>query len=262
MQTTVWLLRFGWLTKWPSVLPGVSRERQKGAAIRVTNIAHYQVGASRGRAGPSKYAFISQPQRDSGPVRLRHRRWWLFATLASNPLARPVDRAERWVVSIVLAIAIGAVPVSIDFSQTIEASEAAAIKTAKATRHSVEAVALSASETRSQGSTSTNWAHLQWFDRSATRDRTVEVPHAMKAGDRTPVWVNDSGNLTAPPRNEADAVAGGIGAGVMLWLVTAALAAWGLSMMRRFLDHLRYRGWDRDLQLLVGNGGGSTAHNT
>jgi len=195
-------------------------------------------------------------------VKGRRRRWWLSSVFTSNPLARRVDRAEGWAVGVALAVVIGAVPVSIDVSHTIQASEAKTIAVAAATRHPVDAVAVTASEAKTRGTATTYWARLQWFDRSVTHQDTVRVPQPMKAGDRIPIWVDDTGKRTTPPRTEADARAGGIGAGLMLWLMVAALTGWAVSLLRRLFDRLRYRGWDRDIQVLVGYGDGSNAHNS
>jgi hypothetical protein len=198
-----------------------------------------------------------------GAMRGYRRRWWLSGVFTSNPLARGVDRAEGWAVGVALAVVIGAVPVSIDVSQAIQASEAKTIAAAAATRHPVDAVAVTATEAKTRGTATTYWAHLQWFDRSVTHQDTVRVPQPMKAGDRIPIWVDDdTGNRTAPPRTEADARAGGVGAGLMLWLMTAGLTGGALSLMRRLLDRMRYRRWDRDLRVLVGDSGGSNAHNS
>ena len=156
---------------------------------------------------------------------VRRRRWWLLSALTSNPLVRSVDRVEGWIAAFVLAAVIGAVPVSVDFAQMVQTSEAKAIQTAAATRHAVDAVALGPSVARSQGTATTYWAHLRWFDKSVTQERTVKVVNPMKSGDRTQIWVDDSGQLKSAPRNQADAKAGGIGAGFMLWFVIAAVAA-------------------------------------
>jgi hypothetical protein len=183
---------------------------------------------------------------------LPRRRWWLFSAVTGNPLVRSVDRAEGWFAAAALAAVVGAVPISVDFAQMVQASETKAIEAAAATRHSVDAVAMAPSETRSQGAATTYWTHLQWFDTSVKHERTVKVPAPMRSGDRTLVWVDDSGELTSAPRTQADARAGGVGAGLMLWLWT----------IRRCLDRLRDRLWERDLHVVFGNGGGSTAHNT
>jgi hypothetical protein len=227
----------------------------------VTNVAERRLGVAIHRTRSSKYAFCRRPHRAGGDVSLR-RRWWLFSAATGNPLVRSVDRAEGWLAAAFLAAVIGAVPISVDFSQMVQASETKAIEAAAATRHSVDAVAMAPSETRSQGAATTYWTHLQWFDTSAKHERTVKVPAPMRSGDRTLVWVDNSGNLTSAPRTQADARAGGVGAGLMLWFVIAALAAGALRTMRRCLDRLRDRLWERDLHVLVGNGGGSTAHNT
>jgi hypothetical protein len=206
--------------------------------------------------------FFSWPQCDGDAVMGHRRRWWLLRAFTSNPLTRRIDRVEGWAVGVAMTVVIGAVPVSVDFAQTMQASEVKTIEAAAATRHTVDAVAVAPSEAKTRGTATTYWARLQWFDRSATHEDTVKVPHPMKAGDRTPVWVTDAGDLTAAPRTAADARAGGIGAGLMLWLMVAALTGWAVSLLRRLFDRLRYRGWDRDIQVLVGYGDGSNAHNS
>ena len=47
-----------------------------------------------------------------------------------------------------------------------------------------------------------------------------------------------------------------------LWLLCLAAVAGALEVLRRVLDRVRHRGWDRDLRLLVDNGGGSSTTRT
>jgi hypothetical protein len=171
-----------------------------------------------------------------------------------------VDRAECWSVALVLAALVAAIPVAIDVARAVESAESRTIAVEATTRHPVEAVALAPSEVRTREPATSHQADVQWFDQSAKRTRVAKVPHPVRTGDRIRLWVNDNGDLTSAPRDTGDALASGVGAGLMFWLSMAVLAHGILCVLHRLIDRRRYRTWDRDLRILVGYGGGSTAH--
>jgi hypothetical protein len=190
----------------------------------------------------------------------RRRRWWIFRPLSRNPLSRPVDRLEGWAVVMVVVALIGAVFVAVDTSDTVEASEAAVIRHEIATRHAVQAVALSG-ETKQQGTATIFRAEVRWFDGTETHDRSIRVPRRVNAGDHVEIWIDDKGDITPAPRSLSDAAATGLGTAVLLWFALAALSGALLSVLRRVLDRRRFRAWDHALAELAGHGGGSNAHN-
>ncbi|RDH79544.1 hypothetical protein DVS77_04790 [Mycolicibacterium moriokaense] len=162
---------------------------------------------------------------------------------------------EAWTIVLVLAALIGTIPVAIDIARNVHGAASAAIEVEAATRHPVEAETLGASHSRSDGSEISRWVHVRWFDGRSTRDDDVEVAEPVKPGQRLPIWVDENGEITSAPRTAVDARADGVAAGLMLWLTVAALAGGGLRLLRRLLDRYRYRSWERDLQVLVENGG-------
>ena len=201
-----------------------------------------------------------RPSGSNGATRPR-RRWWVLRAFGRNPLVRTVDRAEAWAVVGVLVGLFIALFIAADVSDAIEASELRVIQVEASQRHPVDAVATSASEQKQQGTAVVNRVNVRWFGGAQTQERTVRVQTAVASGEPVRLWFDDAGQIRPAPRDAADAVASGIGAGVILWLAIVALATWALTVLRRLLDRRRARGWDRALQTVVGNGGGSTAHN-
>lgn len=161
---------------------------------------------------------------------------------------------------LVAAALLGAVFVAVDTSDSVAASESAVIQREIDTRRAVEAVAVS-SETKQQGAATLFRAQVRWFDGSQTHDRTIRVPRRVEAGDRVEIWIDDRGDIKPAPRQLSDATATGVGSAVLLWFAVASVCGALLSVLRRFLDRRRIRGWEQALAELAGHGGGSNAHN-
>jgi hypothetical protein len=152
-----------------------------------------------------------------------------------------------------------AIPAALGVARSVESAELRTIAVESATRHAVEAPA-PAGPVETAGGHQAMLMPLRGGPAAPGGTATASDP--LRSGQHTRIWVDEDGNRTPPPRTEIDARTSGIAAGLMMWLSLASSAGVGLKVLGRFLDRSRYRAWDRDLQLLVNGGGGSTAHNS
>ena len=190
------------------------------------------------------------------------RRWWLLRALRRGRVARPVDRAEAWVaIACLLLLVLAAHPIA-GLARSVHDTNAAAFAQEAATRHVVDGVALSSSQTATRGLGSAYQVQVQWFARNETRSQVVRVDHAVDTGDRVPIWLDDTGKITTAPRTDADAQADAIAVGAIVWLAAVAAGLAALAVLRRVLDRVRYRAWDRGLRALVDNDGGWATRNS
>lgn len=193
----------------------------------------------------------------------RSRRWWLARALGRSRLVRPVDRVEAWAVIAGLVLVLLAAQYCSIVSDGIYASRSQTIAAQASSRHQADAVATAASTPdakTAQQAVQRYTVHIQWLAQNATHDKTVKLDHAVTAGDHVPVWLDDRGNATSPPLTNADAKADAVGGAVLLWVLAASLIAGGVVVLRRVLNRLRYRSWDRGLRWLLVDGGGPGAH--
>ena len=65
--------------------------------------------------------------------------------------------------------------------------------------------------------------------------------------------------MTNPPQTEADARVDALGTSAILWLGFVAMIGIAMAMFRTAVGRAKDRRWDRGLQALVDDGGGSAA---
>jgi hypothetical protein len=193
---------------------------------------------------------------------LNPRRSWAVRALFGHPLARRVDRvgASAIVAALVLLIlaAVGAAQVR----DVLYADRSKTIAAEASTRHPVEATAVHAAKARpmgpAQGAPLTYTVDVEWFAKNTTRNATVTVDHPVATGGHVPVWLDGDGRVAGPPQTNANAEVDANGLAILLWLVCAGAVAAVGAVIRRALNRVRYRGWDRDLVTLIEDGGGSS----
>jgi hypothetical protein len=142
-------------------------------------------------------------------------------------------------------------------------SHAHTVAAEAATRHPVEATALGNSKSDSMISESvatTFSVPVRWFAQNTTQDTVTKVDRPVKAGDHVRIWLDGQGKVTTPPLTDADGHVLAVGTGALVWLALAVVVGGAFAMLWRALERSRVRGWDRGLQELVGNGGGSATH--
>ena len=153
------------------------------------------------------------------------------------------------------AVALGNLGFS-ERTQTIAAESAA--------RDPVQAIAHSDStanptQVESTSTSASFQAHVRWTANNLAHDDYSKVEQPVRAGQPVRIWLDDAGKVTTPPQTEADAQVDAMGTVVIVWLGFAALVGVAMAMVRTSLRHARDRRWDRGLQALVDDGGGSAA---
>ncbi|MET9760912.1 hypothetical protein ABZ016_17865 [Streptomyces sp. NPDC006372] len=161
-----------------------------------------------------------------------------------NALKRRVDVVEAWVVLAgwVLAL-VGGVLAGLLAAGAVEA----AVERQRAERHQVAAVVVEDAPGPSLARAANDhrvWGKVRWSTPDgSTHQEQARVPPGAPAGSTTPVWVNGSGDLTAPPVSEGaaglhTAVGGGL-AGVF----AGGVVLGAVSLTRLFLDRRRMAQW-------------------
>lgn len=183
------------------------------------------------------------------PGRLRP---WRVRIARSNPLVRRADRIEALVLALAIVVSALAVPWALYVHATVYAQELRAIDEQVATRHVVDAVALSGSTTAGRGLGAAPTAHAQWMDGQSSRTGMVRAA-GVKAGDHIQIWVDQSNQPTSAPQDRSMVPADSAATAIVMWLSVVLVCGAFAAIARIALDHRRYRGWDRELRELLGN---------
>jgi len=189
-------------------------------------------------------------------------RWWVKCAFGRGPLLRRADRIEAWglVVGFVAVIA-AAVP-AMAVGHVGYAARAQTIAAEAASRHPVNAVALgdsTASPTQAESPSTSFLAHVRWNAQGSAHEDYSTVEQPVRAGQSVRIWLDDAGKVTTPPQTADDARVDAAGTVAIAWLGFAALIGVAMAMFRAAVGRARDRRWDRGLEALVDDGGGSAA---
>jgi short subunit dehydrogenase-like uncharacterized protein len=178
-------------------------------------------------------------------------RWWAACAFVRTPLVRRVDRIQAWALIAGLLLMIVAIYPALLAGKAGYAARAETIAAEAATRHPVAATALANSTvdpTLAETAASASFrAHVQWDTPNNVRDAVTVVDHPVKAGEPVQIWLDDKGAVVTPPKTDADARVGGLGAFAFAWLAMAAVIGGGYVALRAALTRRRNREWDRGL---------------
>jgi hypothetical protein len=171
-------------------------------------------------------------------------RWWRWRR---NALKRRIDVVEAWVVLAGWVFALlGGVGAGLMAAGAVER----AVERQRAETRQVSAVTVEDAPGPSPARAASDhrvWAEVRWTaPDGSTQTDEARVPPRTPAGTPIPVWVNRSGDITAPPVSEGEAwlhttmgggLAGALASGVVL------SAAW---LTRLSLDRRRAAQWDAE----------------
>lgn len=169
-----------------------------------------------------------------------------------NPLARGLDRVESTAVILVALLALVLVPVmltlgSLTYANLTEQSEQQA-----RTRHETVAVlirdapAMSVSYRGEAVNTKAKVAARWWLPDGTSRTGSMDADYGSKAGTEVPVWLDESGNVVAPPLSAVDSVTTAALVAVCGWLTAVGLLAFVCWGVHRVFDRRRYRAWEAE----------------
>lgn len=183
---------------------------------------------------------------------------WLLRALGRGPLIRISDRFEALAVILLVAVALIAVPVASRMGDDVRDARMRTIAEQTQTRHEVNATAVTDS-TRAGSprySAVSVTVRAQWREGTAMRTETVTYPKVVKAGAPLAIWLDRSGKVVAPPDSPADAMSAASGRTWATWLGTVVVSLLIALAFRHWLDRLRLRAWERELQLFAHNDDG------
>lgn len=173
-------------------------------------------------------------------------RWYLRA-LGFNPLIRATDRVEALAVLAVFVAALFAAPVAMSAGTMVYESGMRTAAEQAATRHPVDALVVEGTGLPTDYDTPA-YVRAEWRDGTRLRTQWVPSPATIKAGDRMVLWLDDRGTVVAAPLTPGDArLNAGMAVGSS-WVALVSAAALAAYLVRRRLDVLRDRAWDRDLE--------------
>ena len=125
-------------------------------------------------------------------------------------------------------------------------------------RHQVAATATADSTPSPRGPVAVVQARWQAGDVENAGTFTYNSP--VKDGSSLDIWVDNNGRQVNPPTPSWQAGADALVAAVGLWLCAAAAAALLVALVRGGLRHARYNAWNRDIAVLVHDGGRTGRH--
>lgn len=189
-------------------------------------------------------------------------RCWIIRALGRNLLVRFSDRVEAVLLVLVVATALVVIPVAGAIGTAVHEARARLYAEEAQTRHTIAATAIEDSTVFVEQDAEMFSAQARWRVNGVEHVGSVDLVHEAKVGDQLDIWVDGSGSLVAAPTPTWQAGTAAIFAAVGAWLIAMTGVA-GLSVfVRSHLTRRRYRGWEREWQAFVRDGGGRTGSQT
>lgn len=176
-----------------------------------------------------------------------------------NPLLRDCDvvqsRIKHWVTALLIVM----IPVSLWIGSSAHAGQQQRMNNEVSSIHQVtatttalaESAPVASTEYGSYGSAAAIAVDSRWVFRGVEHTGRVSVDTGSPAGTTTPVWVDNSGNLSVRPLTSSDVVAAFIFNTLGSWLLAAVILIGFYHLMRFRYDGRRYAEWDRDIADLL-----------
>lgn len=182
-------------------------------------------------------------------------RGWLVCLAGRNPLVRISDRLEAVVVGLVVLVTVFTVPVAGAVGTAVYDQRTHVYATQALTRHELMATVTQDSAPNSKAFPSSYLTTVQWAANSVSRIDQIRTVDRLKAGDRSRIWVDQSGQRVRAPGPPEQAARDAVSAAVGLWLAVTAVGAVVAFVVRVRLDIRRYADWERALDDLADDGG-------
>jgi hypothetical protein len=179
-----------------------------------------------------------------------------YALPFRSGVARVGDRVEGAVLLVAVLIALLGVPVAAAIGSEVYASGKVAAAEQAVTRHPVRATLLAdappaPADTGRGVAVDRSAVPARWVAADgATRSGAVDVPAGAKAGAEVPIWVDDTGAVSAPPLTVDGAVVGGTLVAVALWGGVVALLCLVWLVVRAVRGRLSAQSWEREWALV------------
>lgn len=170
--------------------------------------------------------------------------------LDRNPLRRRSDRVEGFVrLFAVVVFAVAAVLASSTAAQNYESGLRAAAEEAKG-RHQTTVVLLEHPRmvaVPGQPVTVGGYARAQWRAQDGTtKEAVLRVPSALRAGDRTPIWLDTAGRQVEPPGTRQITLLSLVAVALGMTVAVAVLLILLVVGVRQFNEHRWRRIWEAE----------------
>ena len=197
-------------------------------------------------------------------------RCWIIRAVGRNPLVRTSDRVEALILMLVFATALVVTPFSAAIGTAVHDTHARAYADQSRDRHPVtvvvtdkpSATVIEDAIAMSEQARVVVRAPVRWRVDGVDHTEKLKVDHEAKVGDRVDIWVDGSGGRVAAPTPTSQAEIDALVVGSASWLGLMAGVAGLSALVRAGLTRRRDIGWDRELRMLVDNGGGRTGSQT
>jgi hypothetical protein len=182
-------------------------------------------------------------------------RWRLAQARGRNPLVRTSDRIEVAVIALAVAVSLFSLPVAGAIGTAVHDDRAHVYAEQRQDRHLATATATADSMATPRGPVAIH-ARWQFGDVENAGALTSDTP--VKEGAPVDIWVDGNGRHVSAPAPSWQAGVDATAAAVAIWLSVCAAGALLVALVRRWLMHTRYAGWNRDIAMLVHDDGGRT----
>jgi hypothetical protein len=172
--------------------------------------------------------------------------------LDRNPLRRRADRVEAWLAMLLALTCLFVGPVAAwRTGHAVYCDELLASRLSAHEHVRVSAVLEQDAVLTYAGSDNAVLVQLpvwaRWSRPDGTRNRGKVIPGSPgPAGTVVPVWIDTSGNLTAPPRTKVDVRRDGVQAGLLVAVGVFAFCGGARMLLRRLVDRRRMVWWQRE----------------
>ncbi|MCV7060686.1 hypothetical protein H7I76_09440 [Mycolicibacterium vaccae] len=182
-------------------------------------------------------------------------RWRILRALGRNPLVRTSDRIEALVWMLAAMVSMLAIPAARDRYRGARVDEQP-LRRAGSNRHLVPATVIDGVATNEPSIAKTTiTVDARWFVVGAIHRHSRRAP-TVRTGDQIDVWVDDNGRRVAKPTPVCAAATDAALVALAIWLTVDTAAATLYMVTRWAADRCRAAGWQRDIDILVGHGGG------
>ncbi len=189
---------------------------------------------------------------------IRYRFAWLAHALATsrNPLRRRVDRLTAVAMLILIVLAAAAIPAAVFFGSDLHQQQARVAAAEAAQRYQVPAVLTANPQTSApgdgpDGQRPVTDASVRWTDRNGQGHLgVVQVPSDTVQGRTVPVWVGPSGELTPPPRTEAEVTGSAVFETIMGLAAATICCSLLAAGVRGLADAHARRAWAREWEIV------------
>lgn len=183
--------------------------------------------------------------------------WWLLrACDRRNPLVRPTDRVELFLVALGVMVVLVATACAGALGTAVHDARSRVYLAEAQTRHTVIGTAVEDSTTVLVADRNARTSvDARWQVNGVEHADHFTIHDPVKTGDPLVIWLDRDGNRVDPPTPTSQAGVDAVVAALVVW-PTVVLAVTGMICLTRSgLNRRRIRGWDRDLRSLVYDGG-------